>query len=97
MAPKAAFGVTVHVQGSGKLLPAVRRQVQKKSGEKQWYFRRRTRGNPTLHDLRLRRRPRRRVCRVSRVRARSGGRAAPCRPVLTAVLQKLCNGMSCPV
>lgn len=33
MAPKATFGVTVHVQGSGKLLPAVRHQVQKKSGE----------------------------------------------------------------
>lgn len=93
MAPMATFGVTVRGQGSGKLWPAVRRQVQKKSEEKQQYFRRRTMGNRMLRDLRLRRR---RVRRVSRVRAWSWGRAAPCRPALTAALLKLCNGMSCP-
>ena len=50
--------------------------------------------NPTLRDLRLRRRPRH---RVPRMHAQSGGRAAPCRPVLPAGLLKLFNGMSCPV
>lgn len=93
MASMATFGVTVHGQGSGKLRPAVRRQVQKKSEEKQQYFQRRTMGDRTLRDLRLRRR---RARRVSRVRARSGGRAAPCRPALSAALLKLCNGTSCP-
>lgn len=33
MAPKATFGVTVHDRALAKLLPAVRHQVQKKSGE----------------------------------------------------------------